>query len=40
MGACQEGYTPKEVRIIKIQRIIQNQRYYIMNIFNIQVNFD
>ena len=40
MGACKEGYTPKEVRIIRIRRIIQNLRYYIMNIFYIQVNLD
>ena len=33
MGACKEGYTPKEARIIRIRRIIQNLRYYIMNIF-------
>jgi hypothetical protein len=33
IGACKEGYTPKEARIIRIRRIIQNLRYYIMNIF-------
>ncbi|MGZ5486619.1 MAG: hypothetical protein ACXWFB_12045 [Nitrososphaeraceae archaeon] len=33
IGACKEGYTPKEARIIRIRRIIQNLRYYIMKYF-------
>jgi hypothetical protein len=28
IGACKEGYKPKEVKIIRIRRIIQNLRYY------------
>ena len=40
MGACKEGYKPKEVRIIRIRRIIQNLIYYLMNIFYIQVNLE
>ena len=37
MGACKEGYTPKEGRIIRIRRIIQNLRYFIINIFYIKL---
>ena len=33
IGACKEGYAPKEVRIIRIRRIIPNLKYYIMNRF-------
>jgi hypothetical protein len=33
LAACKEGYTPKEARIIRIRRIIQNLRYCIVNIF-------
>ena len=33
IGACKEGYTSKEARIIRIRRMIQNLRYYIINIF-------